>query len=228
MKHHCRNIIVLIAFGVYFQNESLTPIPGIQSLILFWHETFTESFSHQITGFIGIRILIWYVSFQFSETYRGIHLIGVVHSNGGQPWWFLMITYTVYVKTWYWTHFQSHLNVILHYSARNGLQKTVKIKKIQIFDFCEIKKKIKNQKNHFHSSFVGVKMIFLIFLTPVIHTPGVKVKNHPLYWITNKTLGQNVNKWYIMIFSLLLDWFSHGHRDSEWNTDSEWKYNDFT
>ena len=97
---------------------------------------------------------------------------------------------------------------------------------------------LKTQKNHFHSSCVGVKMIFFDLkwhkgpvkqkVTPVVHTPGVKVKNHNLYWITNKTLGQNVNKWYIMIFSLFLDWFSHVHRDSEWNTDSEWKHDGFT
>ena len=35
--------------------------------------------------------------------------------------------------TWRY-NFQSHLDVILQYSDRNGPQKTVKIEKIQIFD----------------------------------------------------------------------------------------------
>ena len=58
--------------------------------------------------------------------------------------------------------------------------------------------------------------------------PGYKSKTTIFYWIiTNKILGQNVNKWCAMVFSWLLDWFSHVHRDSELITDSERKYDDF-
>ena len=98
---------------------------------------------------------------------------------------------------------------------------------------------LKTQKNHFHSSYGGVKMIFFRFKvtyrtcvkqkSPLWYIPpGYKSKTTIFCWITNKILGQNVNKWCVMMFSWLIDWFSHVHGDSELNKNSGWKYDGFT